>query len=96
MLADFRKSQSDASSSPPAARRRQADARRSFMKNLRSGVHSLLDRFESRRKEMAEDLHELNREFRAASESFRRDSSSLRTRERLSQEPTSAVPRDAP
>ncbi|WP_224249736.1 hypothetical protein [Hyalangium gracile] len=71
MLAGFRKHQNDAEAQRRERAAREADRRRQFMSRLRSRVHSLLDRFEMKRKERAEDLQEMNHEFRSASESFR-------------------------
>ena len=71
MLASFRKRQSDAEAQRKQRAAREAARRRQFATKLRSRVHTLLDRFETRRKERLEDLQEMNHEFRNASESFR-------------------------
>lgn len=71
LLAGFRKRHGDAEEQRRQHAARQAQDRRRFMSNLRSGVNQLLNRFEQHRQERAEDLQEMNREFRAASESFR-------------------------
>jgi hypothetical protein len=49
----------------------EADSRRLFMSELRSGVHALLGRFELSRKERASDLKKMNGEFWMACETFR-------------------------
>jgi hypothetical protein len=70
MLSDFRKEQAGAETKRRERASREADARRLFMSELKSGVHSLLGRFELSRKEVAEDLQGMAREFHAACDAF--------------------------
>jgi len=70
MLADSRKDRAVTEVKRRERASREADARRLFMSTLKSGVHSLLGRFELSRKEMAEDLQGMAREFQAASDAF--------------------------
>lgn len=71
MLACFRKDRQEAEAKRRQGAEQQADARRLFMSELSSGVHSLLARFELSRKEMAGDLQEMAGELRAACDAFR-------------------------
>lgn len=71
MLANFRRDHQDAAAKRRQGAEREADARRLFMSELKSGVHALLGRFELSRKEVAGDLQEMAGEFRAACDAFR-------------------------
>jgi hypothetical protein len=71
MLAGFRKNHTDAESQRRQQAASLASSRRRFMNELRSRVNALKERFERRRQERVEDRQELNRELRAASNSFR-------------------------
>jgi hypothetical protein len=64
MLADFEEQRRQRAA-------RDADARRLFMSELRSGVHSLRNRFELARGEVALQRREMAGELRAAREAFR-------------------------
>jgi hypothetical protein len=70
MLAAFRKEHASAEAQRRDSAAREADARRLSMSELKSGVHSLLGRFELSRKEMAGDLQEMARELHAACDVF--------------------------
>jgi hypothetical protein len=72
MLANFRRDHQEAAARRREGAERDADGRRLFMSEMRSGVHALLGRFELSRKEMAADLQEMAGELRAASDAFRR------------------------
>jgi len=71
MLASFRKEHTAAAAQRRERASSDADARRLFMSELKSGVHSLLGRFELSRKEMARDLQDMSRELHAAGDAFR-------------------------
>jgi len=71
MLADFRRGHNEAAAQRRQGAARDADGRRVFMSELRSGVHALKNRFELGRREVASDLRQMAVELRAASESFR-------------------------
>jgi hypothetical protein len=69
-LADSRKEHTSAEAKRRERASREADARRLFMSELKSGVHSLLGRFELSRKEMAEDFQGMARELHSACDAF--------------------------
>jgi len=69
-LADSRREHTSAEAKRRERASREADARRLFMSELKSGVHSLLGRFELSRKEMAEDLQGMARELHSACDAF--------------------------
>ncbi|MDD5309178.1 MAG: hypothetical protein PHU25_17840 [Deltaproteobacteria bacterium] len=71
MLANFRRVHREAESQRRQRAAREADERRLFMSELRSGVHALKNRFELGRHEMAADFRQMAGELRAASEAFR-------------------------
>ena len=71
MLADFRRGHRAAEARRRQGAAREADGRRLFMSELRSGVHALKNRFELGRHEMAADFRQMAGELRAASEAFR-------------------------
>jgi hypothetical protein len=70
MLAAFRTEHRDAEASRRQRAGRDADARRLFVSELRSGVHALMGRFDLSRKETAGDLQEMAHELRAARHAF--------------------------
>ena len=80
MLAGFRRNHHDTKLQRQQDAAGQAGSRRRFMSELRSRVQALMGRFEQRRHERAADLQEMNRELRAACDSFRdRASRSVRS-----------------
>lgn len=74
MLSDFRKEHSDSETNRQRRAGRDADSRRLFMSELKSGVHSLLNRFELSRKEVAEDHQKMASEVRLACDAFQKRS----------------------
>lgn len=71
MLAEFRRDHQAAEQHRRRCAEREADARRLFVSELKSGVHALLGRFELSRKEVAGDLREMAGELRSACDAFR-------------------------
>ena len=98
LLADSRKDHASAEAKRREHASREADARRLFMSELKSGVHSLLGRFELSRKEMAEDLQSMAGEFQAACDAFqhRPARTSGVSRSHLAGPPTKHPPKPQP
>ncbi|MBI4703934.1 MAG: hypothetical protein HY744_22730 [Deltaproteobacteria bacterium] len=72
MLAEFRRDHRAAESQRRRRAEHDAEDRRLFASELRSGAHALLGRFGLGRRERAADLQDMAGELRAASDAFRR------------------------
>ena len=70
LLDTARRQQREAESQRLQQAERALDARTLFIKDLKSGVHSLLGRFELRRQEMAGELHDMAGELHAARDAW--------------------------
>jgi hypothetical protein len=71
LLANAHRERCDAEARRRDHAAQEADARRLFMSELRSGVHALRNRFELARRDMAADFQQMAAELRAAREAFR-------------------------
>jgi uncharacterized protein YukE len=70
-LADFRGKQREAATERKQRAGREADGRRLFVSELRSGVHALKNRFELARRDLSTELRQMAGRLGAAQEAFR-------------------------